>query len=185
MSSSGRDGRYPGPSEVSTDGGEVVRSAGVVGAATLVSRVLGLARDVVVANLFAAAATDAFFIAFMIPNLLRRLVGEGSLTIAFVPVFSSWLSRSREAAREVFSAIWTLGFAVGVAIALAGILAADPLVGVFAPGFELVEGKRELTATLLRLCFPYILAHDPAPPWPWAPSTASVTSSSRRWPRPC
>ncbi len=143
---------------MSTGGDEVVRSAGVVGGATLASRVLGLVRDVVVANLFPAAATDAFFVAFMIPNLLRRLVGEGSLTIAFVPVFSSWLSRSREAAREVLSAIWTLGFAVGAAIALAGILAADPLVGLFAPGFELVEGKHELTATLLRLCFPYILA---------------------------
>ena len=158
MSSSERDGRYPGPPEVSTDGAEIVRSAGVVGGATLASRVLGLVRDVVVANLFPAAATDAFFVAFMLPNLLRRLVGEGSLTISFVPVFSSWLSRSREAARDVFSTIWTLAFAVGVAIALAGILAADPLVGVFAPGFELTEGKRELTATLTRLCFPYILA---------------------------
>ena len=158
MSSSERDGRYPGPPEVSTDGAEIVRSAGVVGGATLASRVLGLVRDVVVANLFPAAATDAFFVAFMLPNLLRRLVGEGSLTISFVPMFSSWLSRSREAARDVFSTIWTLAFAVGVAIALAGILAADPLVGVFAPGFELTEGKRELTATLTRLCFPYILA---------------------------
>ncbi len=143
---------------MSTEGDRVVRSAGVVAGATLASRVLGLARDVVVANLFAAAATDAFFVAFMIPNLLRRLVGEGSLTISFVPVFSSWLKRSHEAARQVFGAVWTLGFAVGLVIALAGILLADPLVSLFAPGFQLEEGKSELAASLLRLCFPYILA---------------------------
>lgn len=142
---------------MSTDGDEVVRSAGVVGGATLISRVLGLARDVVVANLFAPGATDAFFVAFMIPNLLRRLVGEGSVTVSFVPVFSSWLSRSREAAREVFSAVWSVGFAVGAVLSLAGILLADPVVHVFAPGFALEPGKHELAVGLLRVCFPYIL----------------------------
>ncbi len=143
---------------MSTDADEVVRSAGVVGGATLASRVLGLGRDVVVANLFPAAVTDAFFVAFMIPNLPRRLVGEGSLTVSFVPVFAGLLERSRETARQVFNAVWTLGFGLGVAISLAGIILADPLVGIFAPGFELQEGKHELAAALLRLCFPYILA---------------------------
>ncbi len=142
---------------MSTEGGKVVRSAGVVGGATLASRILGLARDVVVANLFPVAATDAFFVAFMIPNLLRRLVGEGSVTVSFVPVFASSLERSREAAQRIFGAVWTLGFAAGVVIVLAGIFLADQLVGLFAPGFALEEGKRELTVILLRLCFPYIL----------------------------
>lgn len=135
----------------------MARNAGVVGGATLASRVLGLVRDVVVANVFASWATDAFFIAFMIPNLLRRLVGEGSLTVAFVPVFTGWLERSRSEARRVFNATWTLAAAVGLLFAVAGILGAGALIDLFAPGFALEPGKRELAVTLLRLCFPYIL----------------------------
>jgi len=134
-----------------------VRSAGIVGGATLTSRVLGLVRDVTLANSFLPAATDTFFIAFMIPNLFRRLVGEGALTVSFVPIFTGWLRRSREEARRVFNATWTLGAGVGLLITLGGILFAGPLVHLFAPGFALDPAKHELCVTLLRLCFPYIL----------------------------
>ena len=72
----------------STDKGQMARSAGVVGLFTLLSRVLGLVRDAVVAATFAKRATDAFFVAFTIPNVLRRLLAEGSLTVAFIPVFT-------------------------------------------------------------------------------------------------
>jgi putative peptidoglycan lipid II flippase len=150
-------GRYPAADPVSTHGADdVARNAGTVAGATLASRVLGLARDVVIGNLFAPGATDAFFIAFMIPNLFRRLVAEGSLTISFVPVFTEWLRRSREEARRAFDATWTAAALVGLAIALAGIAFADPLVHLFAPGFALEPGKHELAVTLLRLCFPYL-----------------------------
>jgi putative peptidoglycan lipid II flippase len=150
--------RYPAEGAVSTESVEgVARSAGVVGGATLASRVLGLARDVVLANTFAAGATDAFFIAFMIPNLFRRMVAEGSLTVSFVPVFTGWLRRSREDAKRVFDATWTLAGLVALAIAVVGILLAGPLVSLFAPGFALEPGKHELCVRLLRLCFPYIL----------------------------
>jgi putative peptidoglycan lipid II flippase len=143
---------------VSTDGIEgVARSAGVVGGATLASRILGLVRDVVLANTFLPGATDAFFVAFMIPNLFRRLVAEGSLTVSFVPVFTEWLRRSREEARRVLNATWTLAALVGLAIAGLGILFAGPLVSLFAPGFALDPAKHELCVRLLRLCFPYIL----------------------------
>jgi len=135
----------------------VARSAGIVGGATLASRVFGLLRDVVLANTFLAAATDAFFIAFMIPNLFRRLVGEGSLTVSFVPIFTGWLRRSREEARRVFNATWTLGAGVGLLITVGGILLAGPLVHLFAPGFDMTPDKHELCVALLRLCFPYIL----------------------------
>jgi putative peptidoglycan lipid II flippase len=151
-------GGYPAEDSVSTDSVEsFARSAGTVAGATLASRILGLARDVVLANLFAAGRTDAFFMAFMIPNLFRRLVAEGSLTVSFVPVFTGELQRSRPAAAHLFNATWTLGAGVGLAIVIGGILLADPLVRLFAPGFALEPGKHELTVELLRLCFPYIL----------------------------
>ncbi len=134
----------------------VARSSTQVGAATLVSRVLGLGRDIVLANVFERGVTDAFFMAFMIPNLFRRLVGEGSLTTAFVPVFTGCLRRSRDEARRFFSTTWALGAGLGLAITLGGILLADPLVSLFASGFSLEPGKHALTVMLLRLCFPYI-----------------------------
>jgi len=143
---------------MSTDGiGGVARKAGVVGGATLASRVLGLFRDIVLANAFLTFSTDAFFMAFMIPNLFRRLVGEGTLTGAFVPIFTGALRRSHEGARHFLSATWTLAALVGLAIALLGILGAEPLVRLFAPGFAYEPGKLELCVGLLRLCFPYIL----------------------------
>ena len=158
MESSEDAGRYPDGSPLSTEGPSgVARAAGIVGGATLASRVLGLVRDVTLANTFLVAATDTFFIAFMIPNLFRRLVGEGALTVSFVPIFTGWLRRSREEARRVFNATWTLGAGVGLLITVVGILLADPLVKLFAPGFALEPGKLELCVTLLRLCFPYIL----------------------------
>jgi len=147
----------------------VARSAGVIGAATLASRVLGLARDVVLANVFAARITDAFFVAFTIPNLFRRLVGEGTLTGAFVPIFTGWLEGSaeqtagrtaeerRSEAQRAFNATWTLAALVGAGISVAGIVFADPLVRVFAPGFLDDPAKFELCVKLLRICFPYIL----------------------------
>ncbi|MFQ5515160.1 MAG: murein biosynthesis integral membrane protein MurJ [Myxococcota bacterium] len=158
MSSSEERRRYRGPDPLSTESNaRMARSAGVVGGATLASRVLGLARDVVLAATFTQAATDSFFVAFMIPNLLRRLVGEGALTLAFVPVFTGWLRRSREEARRVFNATWTLSALIGAVLTLGGIVLAAPLVHLFAPGFTLEPGKFELCVSLLRLCFPYIL----------------------------
>jgi putative peptidoglycan lipid II flippase len=93
----------------------------------------------------------------MIPNLFRRRVGEGSLTVPFVPVFTGCLQRSREEARRVFDATWTLAAVVGLAITVCGIVWAEPLIRLFAPGFALEPGKLALAVELLRLCFPYIL----------------------------
>jgi putative peptidoglycan lipid II flippase len=136
----------------------VARSAGVIGGATLASRVLGLVRDVVLANVFAVRVTDAFFVAFTIPNLFRRLVGEGTLTAAFVPIFTGQLQAgSAEEARRAFNATWTLAAGVGVGISIVGVVFADPLVRVFAPGFLDDPAKFELCVLLLRICFPYIL----------------------------
>ena len=157
MGSSEDAARYPAGTSLSTEVEQVARDAGVVGGATLASRVLGLVRDIVLANVFLAGHTDAFFIAFMIPNLFRRLIGEGALGVAFVPVFTGALRRSREEARRLFNATWTLAALAGLAITVAGIVFAEPLVTVFAAGFAEEPGKFELCARLLRLCFPYIL----------------------------
>ncbi len=124
----------------------------------MASRVLGLVRDSLIAFAFPVAASDAFFVAFTIPNLFRRLVGEGSLTLAFVPIFSSALQRSEEEARRVFQATWTLALLAGLAICLLGVWFADPLVVAFAPGYSADPGKRALTVELLQLCFPYIVS---------------------------
>lgn len=128
----------------------------MVALATLASRVLGLLRDIVLGNTFGSQATDAFFVAFTIPNLMRRLIGEGALTIAFVPIFTQSLGEGRERAREVFDATWTLGGVVGLLVMGVGIPLALPLVELFAPGFAATPGKLELTASLLQWCFPYI-----------------------------
>lgn len=158
MDSSEDVGRYPDPSAVSTERlDSVARSAGIVGGATLASRILGLLRDVVLAWVFGAGrATDAFFIAFTIPNLFRRLIGEGTLAVAFVPVFTPWLQRSREDARRVFNATWTLAAIVAAVVTVLGVAFAEPLARLFARGFLLEPGKLELCVQLLRLCFPYI-----------------------------
>jgi putative peptidoglycan lipid II flippase len=136
----------------------VTRAAAVVGGATLASRVLGFARDVVVAGAFGAGpVTDAFFVAFRIPNLLRRLLAEGALSSAFVPVFTEYLT-TREPAdfrrmlRAVAGAV-TLALA---AVTLAGAALAPLLVWLTAPGFFADPGTGALTVTLTRLMFPYL-----------------------------
>ncbi len=137
----------------------VTRAAGVVGAATLASRVLGLVRDVLVAYFIGAGFfSDAFFTAFRIPNLLRRLFAEGSLTVSFVPVFVEYLAAGdRRSAEDMARSAFRLLTLILLAVAALGILCAPLLVRLIAPGFLDVPGKFALTVTLTRLVFPYIL----------------------------
>ena len=88
----------------------IARAAGILGSATMLSRVMGMLRDMVVARLFGAGlASDAFIAAFQIPNMLRRFFAEGALTSAFVPTFSECLNRDgEEAARELANICFTL-----------------------------------------------------------------------------
>jgi len=142
---------------IPTSTNELARDAGAVSGPTLASRVLGLLRDSVLASVLGAGTImDVYATAFMIPNLFRRLVGEGALSVAFVPIFTGWLQRSREEARTVFNATWTLTAIAGVVITLVGIATAGPFIDLFAPGFALTPGKRELATEMLRICFPYI-----------------------------
>jgi len=136
----------------------IARAAGILGSATMLSRILGMVRDMVVSRLFGAGlATDAFFAAFQIPNMLRRFFAEGALTSAFVPTFSSTLSqRGDEKARELANTCFTLLTIVMAIITLAGILLSPLVVSLMFPGFKAIPGKFELTVLLNRLMFPYI-----------------------------
>jgi len=136
----------------------VAKAAGVVGLATALSRVFGFIRDMVVARFFGAGmATDAFFVAFRIPNLLRRLLAEGSLTVSFVPVFTEYLKReSKKDALDLANVSFTLLSIVLAVIAVAGVLLSPLIVTVMAPGFTRIPEKYALTVFLTRLMFPYI-----------------------------
>jgi putative peptidoglycan lipid II flippase len=126
---------------------------------TLISRVLGFVRDMVLAGILGAGVSaDAFFVAFRIPNLLRRFFAEGAFSQAFVPVLSDYKNRQGPAETRAFidRAAGALAAVLGV-ITLAGILAAPLLVLLFAPGFLEIESKYQLTVALLRVTFPYIL----------------------------
>ncbi len=137
---------------------EISRAAGIMGFATGLSRIAGLVRDMVVATLFGAGlATDAFFMAFTIPNLLRRFFAEGSLTAAFIPTFAEIYHQQGEAeAKRLARICWTLLVLVMVAVVLLGILASPWIVHAIGYGFSAVEGKLALTNFLNRLMFPYI-----------------------------
>jgi putative peptidoglycan lipid II flippase len=137
----------------------IARAAGSLGAATLVSRIVGLIRDMVIASQFGAGLlTDAFFMAFTFPNLLRRFFAEGSLTAAFVPSFSDVFHTQGEAeARRVATICWTVLLLVMLGVTIAGILASPMIVKGIGYGFSEIPGKLELTVSLTRVMFPFIL----------------------------
>ncbi len=135
------------------------KSTAVVSAMTLLSRISGLVRDVVVARFFGAdAATDAFFVAFRIPNLLRRQFAEGAFSQAFVPVFTEYkTTRDHEEVKRLAADVaGTLGLVLFI-VTLIGVVAAPLLVIVFAPGWIGGDPRYALTAEMLRFTFPYIL----------------------------
>ncbi|MFP4194409.1 MAG: murein biosynthesis integral membrane protein MurJ [Desulfobacterales bacterium] len=133
------------------------KAAGVIGLATLLSRILGFVRDLVIAWFFGAGLlSDAFFVAFRIPNLLRRLFAEGTLSMAVVPVFTEQMTKyGREEAFALARSAVRMLSVILVIIALAGIAGAPWIVKVVAPGFA--GSKFALTVTLTRIMFPYII----------------------------
>lgn len=133
-------------------------AAGTVGAFTLLSRLLGFVRDIVIANYFGTkSAADAFFMAFRIPNLLRRLTAEGALSAAFVPLFTKTLLKNREEAfRLANNVLFHLTLLITV-IMITGIVFAEPLLKLIAVGFTDDPDKFQLTVSLTRLVFPYLM----------------------------
>lgn len=138
--------------------GRITKAAGIVGFFTLLSRITGFLRDMIVAYLFGAqGSADAFFVAFRIPNLLRRLTAEGALTAGFIPVFTGYLNNhGQDEAQKVARIIFTFASLVLGILVILGILFSEPLIRVFAPGFAADREKLSLTVWLTQLMFPYI-----------------------------
>ncbi|MEQ8662989.1 MAG: murein biosynthesis integral membrane protein MurJ [Gammaproteobacteria bacterium] len=137
----------------------LLRSTAVVGQMTLLSRVLGFVRDVVIARAFGASlAADVFFVAFKIPNLFRRLFAEGAFSQAFVPVLAQYREREGQAATaDLIGATAGVLAVVLCGFVALGVIAAPVFIMVFAPGFIDDSGKLVLGSALLRLTFPYLL----------------------------
>jgi putative peptidoglycan lipid II flippase len=136
----------------------ITKAATTIGIGTLLSRIFGFLRDMVIANFFGAGmAADAFFVAFRIPNLWRRLVGEGSLTISFIPVYTEYLTtRSEEEAREVTHIAFTFAGILLLVLTVLGIFFSPILIQIIAPGFARIPEKFNLTVTLNQMIFPYL-----------------------------
>ncbi len=137
----------------------LLKSLAAVSSLTMVSRVLGFVRDTIMARIFGAGvATDAFVVAFKLPNLLRRIFAEGAFSQAFVPILAEYKSqRGDEAARTFVAYVSGLLTLVLALVTALGVLAAPWVVWISAPGFADDVQRFELTSSLLRVTFPYIL----------------------------
>ena len=136
----------------------MLRSTAVTGSMTLLSRISGLARDKVYSFAFGSEPImDAFFVAFKIPNLLRRFFAEGAFSAAFVPVLAETREHGdRESVRDLLGRVsGTLG-AILFVVTLIGVIAAPVLIYAFAPGFDELDGRRAMAVSMLRWTFPYI-----------------------------
>src|SRR5690349_8648529 len=136
----------------------LLKSASLISALTIVSRTFGYIRDSRIAFLLGAGtAADAFTTAYRIPNLLRRLVGEGAVSAAFIPVFSRYLAEDRrKEAWEFANATLTALTMLLTLVTVSGVVLSPLVVRLFASGFAATPGKLELTAALNRVMFPYV-----------------------------
>lgn len=139
---------------------KLLKSTATVGSATMLSRILGFVRDVVLARMFGVSGeTDAFFLAFRIPNFMRRLFAEGSFSLAFVPVLSEYKAAGdREALRDLIDHVTGTLAAILLVLTAIGVFAAPLVLAIFAPGW-LADDRPEfsLAAGMLRITFPYIM----------------------------
>ncbi|WP_459948819.1 murein biosynthesis integral membrane protein MurJ [Denitratisoma sp. agr-D3] len=137
----------------------LLKTLATVSGMTLLSRILGFARDFIIARVFGAGmATDAFFVAFRLPNLLRRLFAEGAFSQAFVPILAEYRNRQGEAeTKRLVDHVTTALFLAVLVITAVGMIATPLIIYLSAPGFSADPEKFELTVTLTRITFPYIL----------------------------
>ena len=144
---------------MSANEGQVVRALGGIATATLLSRLLGFVRDMVVARAFGAGpVTDAFLVAFRIPNILRRLLAEGALSIAMIPVFTDYMARDdRPALHQMLRAVLGLSLLALTVTIVLGIVFAPYILQAIAPGFMSDPAQASLAVSLTRIMFPYLL----------------------------
>jgi len=137
---------------------QLSRQAGTVGGLTLLSRIAGLIRDMVIARLVGTQAmADAFYVAFRIPNLMRRLLAEGALTMAFVPIYADYRRQGDLEARRAVDTIFTALVLLLIALVIIGIACAPWIVQMIAYGFTADPHKFALTVSLTRVMFPYLM----------------------------
>ncbi len=138
---------------------KITGAASIVGAATVLSRILGYVRDAAVAYVFGAGLySDAFFMAFRVANLLRRLVGEGALTSSFIPIFTEEMNqRSKESARDLVSSVFTLLTIALIVLTAIGMIFSKEIVWLMSPGFAADPEKFRLTVNLTMFMFPYMV----------------------------
>ncbi len=137
----------------------LLRALATISSMTLLSRILGFVRDFVIARVFGAGmVTDAFFVAFKLPNLLRRLFAEGAFSQAFVPILGEYKNKRGEVeTKSLVDHVATMLFLATLVVTLLGMLAAPAFVYISAPGFAKDAEKFALTVELTRITFPYIL----------------------------
>ncbi len=137
----------------------IANSAGIVALGTFSSRILGFVRDVILAGIFGASfVADAFYVAFRIPNFLRELFAEGSMSAAFVPVFSEYLTlHGKSEAKKLARATLTVLFIILLFVVILGIIFSPQILSLIARGFLEDPQKFELTTMLTRIMFPFLL----------------------------
>ena len=137
----------------------LLKALATVSGMTLLSRILGFVRDFAIARIFGAGMmTDAFIVAFKLPNLLRRLFAEGAFSQAFVPILGEYKNKQGEAAaKSLIDRVTTLLFLTLLAVTAFGMAGAPLLIYLSAPGFSADAEKFALTVELTRITFPYIL----------------------------
>ena len=136
----------------------ILKGVSTVALFTLISRIFGFIRDLLVARLFGSSVyADAYFVAFKIPNLLRSIFAEGALTSAFIPVFSEEFKKGTNEAQKAFSSIFSILIIVTSIISIFGIYFASDLINAFAPGFKSSSDKWEISIVLTRIMMPYII----------------------------
>ena len=137
---------------------KIAKYAGIVIIATIFCRILGLGREIVISNRFGAGIeTDAFFIAFMIPNLLRSFLGEGALNSAFIPIFAEYLTNHDRKKAEYFASnVLNILIIILIIVVILGIWGAPLLINIIAIGFKSNMYKYQLAVNLTRIIFPYI-----------------------------
>ena len=137
----------------------LLKALATVSGMTLLSRILGFVRDFIIARVFGAGmATDAFFVAFRLPNLLRRMFAEGAFSQAFVPILAEYRNRRGETeTKRLVDHVTTALFLVVLVVTLVGMIATPLIIYVSAPGFSSDPDKFALTVILTRITFPYIL----------------------------
>ncbi len=137
---------------------KITKAATVIGTGTFLSRITGFLRDMVVAYFFGAGtATDSFFVAFRIPNLWRKLVGEGGMTVSFIPIYTEYLTRQAEKeSKEIAHIAFTIAAVLLSVLTVLGIIFSPVLIKIFAFSWPPTSEKFQLAVTLNRIMFPYL-----------------------------